>query len=123
MSTKRPFINDSNRRSSVELSPVGYTLATCEAILSTSPPLFGNQNEYIPQQREYVTLLRVLTRDQGRSGRFYQAEPPRQGVRALNSFNPEGIEPRSLLTGIADHIEFCYVQVILRRSVARVAIL
>jgi hypothetical protein len=30
--TKRPFINDSNGRSSVELSPVGYTLATCEAI-------------------------------------------------------------------------------------------
>jgi len=65
----------------------------------------------------------MVSADQGRSGRFYQAEPRGQGLRADNSFNPEGIEPRSLLTGIADHIEFCYVQVILRRSVARVAIL
>ena len=56
-------------------------------------------------------------------GRNYSEDTTRFYVRLVEDFSLSKISLGSLLTGIADHIEFCYVQVILRRSVARVAIL
>jgi hypothetical protein len=74
-----------------------------------------------------VTPKRVLTEDRSEgSFRLYgsircdQASIQGTCLRAENRFTQKRIDSTLLLAGIADHLEVCYVKVILRRSVAGV---